>query len=88
MVDALQLGSEDFIEVPVGNGGSSGIIYVPKEHTGENVKVIIPTGKGELPEIVDKTVGKGAICGVIYVHKKHLGKTAKIMFLKIGKGGE
>jgi len=90
MDDAIQLNGE-FIEKQVVKGGSSCIIYVPREYIGENVKVIITAGPGELPEIVEKTVGKGIYCGVIYVHKKHLGKTAKIvfpMFLKNGGGGE
>lgn len=85
---SLQLDTEEFLEAPVGNGGSSGIIYVPIEHAGERVKVIIPAGNGELPEIVDKKIGRGKICGVIYVHKKHLGKQAKIVFIKTDKRGE
>ena len=72
----------DFIEKQVGNGGSSGIIYVPREYVGEEVKVIISAGEGELPEIVEKVVGKGVMCGVIYIHKKNLGKMVKIVFLK------
>lgn len=90
MDDALQLNGE-FIEKLVGNGGSSGIIYVPRKYIGESVKVIILAGPGELPEIVEKTVGRGVYCGVIYVHKKHLGKIAKIVFpnrLKTDSGGE
>ena len=82
MDDAIQLNGNEFIEKNIVNGGSSCIIYVRREYIGEIVKVIIPAGPGELPEIVEKIVGKGVMCGVIYVHKKHLGKTAKIVFLK------
>ena len=81
MNEAIQLNG-GFIEKQVGNGGSSGIIYVPREYIGTEVKVILSAGDGELPEIVEKVVGKGVMCGVIYVHKKNLGKTAKIVFLK------
>ncbi|MDD3813235.1 MAG: hypothetical protein PHZ02_01205 [Desulfocapsaceae bacterium] len=78
--EPLQIGKEDYIKVTVGNGGSSGIIYVPIKYAGENVKVVIPTGKGKLPEIIEKRVGKGVFSGYIYVHKRHLGKMAKIIF--------
>ena len=81
MDETFPLNFEDFIEKNIVNGGSSCIIYVRREYIGENVKVIIPAGQGELPEIVEKTVGKGVMCGVIYIHKKHLGKTAKVVFL-------
>lgn len=66
-------------EKVVGNGGSSGILYVPKKYAGYDAKVIIPSNGGE--DVITKTIGGGLFCGYLYVHKKHFGKTVKIVIL-------
>ncbi|MDP3352350.1 MAG: DUF2080 family transposase-associated protein [Flavobacteriaceae bacterium] len=66
-------------EKVVGNGGSSGILYVPKKYAGYDAKLIIPNNGSE--DVITKTIGEGLYSGYLYVHKKHLGKTVKIMIL-------
>jgi hypothetical protein len=76
------------IEKIVGNGGSSGIIYLPIKYTGFDVKIIIPNADGNVDEILSKKVGKHKICGVIYVNKKHFGRTVKIILPEQNNGEE
>ncbi len=66
-------------EKEVGNGGGSGIIYVPKKYAGYRAKVIIPIAGGE--DVITKTIGHGSCSGYLYVHKKHFGKKVKIIIL-------
>lgn len=66
-------------EKVVGNGGGSGILYVPKKYAGYDAKLIIPNNGGE--DVITKTIGEGLYSGYLYVHKKHLGKTVKIVVL-------
>lgn len=66
-------------EKVVGNGGGSGIIYVPLKYAGYDAKITIPNSGGD--DVITKTIGGGLYCGYLYVHKKHLGKTVKIVIL-------
>jgi len=66
-------------EKVVGNGGSSGILYVPKKYAGYDAKLIIPNNGGE--DVITKTIGGGQCSGYLYVHKKHSGKRVKIVIL-------
>lgn len=72
-------GAEWSDEKVVGNGGGSGILYVPKRYAGYDAKVIIPNNGSE--DVITKTIGGGLFCGYLYVHKKHFGKTVKIVVL-------
>lgn len=64
----------------VGNGGASGILYVPKKYAGYRAKIIIPINGGE--DIITKTIGSGSCCGYLYIHKKHIGKSVRIVILR------
>lgn len=66
-------------EKAVGNGGSSGILYVPKRFAGYDAKLIIPNNGSK--DVITKTIGKGTCSGYLYVHKKHSGKRVKIVIL-------
>ena len=78
-MDVSETEGENIIEKRVGDGGTSGRIYVDKIHTGKIAKIMIPAGSGVGYEIFEKPVLEG---GILYVHKKHLGKTVKIIILE------
>lgn len=65
----------------VGNGGHSGVIYVPKTYTEYYAKIIVPDGNGG-EDIITKTIGRGRFCGVIYIHRKNIGKEVKVVIPK------
>lgn len=70
-------------EKTVGNGGASGILYVPKKFSGYIAKIIIPNNGSE--DVITKKIGRGSCCGYLYVHKKHLRKKVTILILPKAK---
>lgn len=77
-MDVIDEGENAIIK-KVGDGGTSGRIYVDKVYTGKIAKITIPADSGVGYDVFEKSVLAG---GIIYVHKKHLGKTVKIIILE------